>query len=597
MNYDLRITNYENEVSLNKKDVKGGPPNDERPAAVSRTNSDESAQPAKMPALKPAEVFAGFLRSMGVQVNPENLRLPEFIVKNQIPLTEANFRQLYQSVKLFGGDFGKASFMFLNDIQPSTANAASVNGFIAQNAVTLLNQLQSLSQQLEALPPHIKEAVSALIDKYSPSAGTTPNAPPVANTPPQGAVSAQPHSGTAEQTQTAQPLPQSPQSPQSPQPAISAPTAETQAAPQTPTQLATAQPTQQNPSAQPPHIILSNTPAAPPQESAAPPLPAAPATEPQQGAAHTNPPTSAPATSEASPPEQITQQTNHQPIAGNTLLSSGAPVSALPSAPVSEGIPVPPASESALTSPTANQPAAEPRPQAEPLSQNQPAAHDQTPSRTQPPSTSDNSLSDKLLSRFSLHISELTQDRPNADKIDASANRLRAVLQEISSYIRQQNAQTPETREIFANIDRQSAFIAQIRHCSYIQFPLTTSDGSQINAELYVFRDRRQSGKKPKGGGSALIALDLVNLGRLETYVRKTDNNIDCQFRAAENSALEYVKLHIPALQTALRESGYTLSGLFYKSIDQPFTVIDEEPAMGGAFDNTDLNYGLDEWG
>ncbi|MCL2415731.1 MAG: flagellar hook-length control protein FliK, partial [Defluviitaleaceae bacterium] len=111
----------------------------------------------------------------------------------------------------------------------------------------------------------------------------------------------------------------------------------------------------------------------------------------------------------------------------------------------------------------------------------------------------------------------------------------------------------------------------------YMQFPYFAENRENL-AELHVFRKKRQSkegksSQNSKKTQTALIALDLANLGKIETLVNLQGKSVGLQFRAVSNKTLGIIGAHASKLTELLNASGYNISNLAFKRIDEGFDI------------------------
>lgn len=128
---------------------------------------------------------------------------------------------------------------------------------------------------------------------------------------------------------------------------------------------------------------------------------------------------------------------------------------------------------------------------------------------------------------------------------------------------------TKALNDIKENID----FMNNINKCQeFIQIPFQIGN-TQNQGDLYVFSDKK--GKRlNKDASNVLISLDLKVLGHFEVFINKKYKNICCQFRTTDKKIQALVQVNISKLQMALKQKGYTLSQVMYKTIDEPFNIL-----------------------
>jgi len=78
------------------------------------------------------------------------------------------------------------------------------------------------------------------------------------------------------------------------------------------------------------------------------------------------------------------------------------------------------------------------------------------------------------------------------------------------------------------------------------------------HGDLYVY----SNGKKKFEPGetvSAILHLDMDNLGPLDVYVKMKENNVKTNFYVADESVLDLIEEHIDMLNERLEKRGYSM--------------------------------------
>jgi hypothetical protein len=113
----------------------------------------------------------------------------------------------------------------------------------------------------------------------------------------------------------------------------------------------------------------------------------------------------------------------------------------------------------------------------------------------------------------------------------------------------------------------------------FIQIPFKLNDKNN-QGDLYIFNDKK--GKKiSKDKASVLLALDLKVLGHFEAFIQKDYKNISCQFRTMDKKVQGLIQVNLPKLEIALKQKGYNLSQIMYKTIEEPFNVLQKLDETG----------------
>lgn len=123
------------------------------------------------------------------------------------------------------------------------------------------------------------------------------------------------------------------------------------------------------------------------------------------------------------------------------------------------------------------------------------------------------------------------------------------------------------------NINKNLDFISNIKNINFLQIPLNINN-NETNAELFIFKDKKNNKNKNNSSGSVLLSLNLYNLGLLETYINKLDNNIFCQFRIKNQQTKKLIENNLNLLDIYLKEKNLNLKEVSFKNIDEKFSLI-----------------------
>ncbi len=144
---------------------------------------------------------------------------------------------------------------------------------------------------------------------------------------------------------------------------------------------------------------------------------------------------------------------------------------------------------------------------------------------------------------------------------------------------------SPKDVEVLKHLEKEITtikdkltFASEIKDNVFVQIPFTLNNKS-TNGELVVFKDKRNK-RQNKDYSSALVSLDTANLGLFEAYVVKKQSKVDIQFRFVNDFVKDLVQSNAPKLDTLLKEKQININSLSYKKIDEPFSIIQEEPQI-----------------
>lgn len=162
-----------------------------------------------------------------------------------------------------------------------------------------------------------------------------------------------------------------------------------------------------------------------------------------------------------------------------------------------------------------------------------------------------------------------------------------------------QNAgkQNPEILQAANNIKDNVAFMNELNQVvTYVQLPLLMNNKS-AHGDLYVYTNKK-SLKNNDGNVSALLHLDMDNLGPMDIYVALTNRTkLNTHFYLQDEATIDFIEAHIDALNKRLTEKGYDMSmNVSVKDSAKGKTNISEEffkedPLEHGAVTATKMSF------
>lgn len=110
-----------------------------------------------------------------------------------------------------------------------------------------------------------------------------------------------------------------------------------------------------------------------------------------------------------------------------------------------------------------------------------------------------------------------------------------------------------------AQIKQNVDFLNQANQfMNFVQIPLKMA-GQNAHGDLYVYRNNR-SQKEDKEELTALLHLDMDNLGPMDIFVRLKNQNVTTNFKVANDKILDYIEEHISELNQRLNSLGYNVT-------------------------------------
>ncbi len=83
--------------------------------------------------------------------------------------------------------------------------------------------------------------------------------------------------------------------------------------------------------------------------------------------------------------------------------------------------------------------------------------------------------------------------------------------------------------------------------------------GQNANGDLYVYRNKSRK-MSEDGSVSAVLHLDMDNLGPVDVYVKLKDTKVNTNFYVEDEEILDLINDNIHILNERLEKRGYTMS-------------------------------------
>lgn len=110
-----------------------------------------------------------------------------------------------------------------------------------------------------------------------------------------------------------------------------------------------------------------------------------------------------------------------------------------------------------------------------------------------------------------------------------------------------------------ANLSQNVDFMNQVNQMyTYVQIPLKMHNG-HANGELYVYTNKRSLANRD-GAVSALLHLDMENLGPVDVYVAMQQGRVNTRFTLRDDEMLDFLQAHIHILNERLEKKGYAMN-------------------------------------
>lgn len=146
----------------------------------------------------------------------------------------------------------------------------------------------------------------------------------------------------------------------------------------------------------------------------------------------------------------------------------------------------------------------------------------------------------------------------SAEKVDRLYRQIKEQLSGLQEILQEYGADKGNAMKSVLHMSRNLDFMEQLNQMyTYVQLPLKLEQ-RQANGELYVFSNKRSLAKKD-GAVSALLHLDMEQLGSVDVYVAMQENRVTTRFQVQDDEMLLFLNEHMHILTKRLAQKGYDL--------------------------------------
>ncbi len=144
-------------------------------------------------------------------------------------------------------------------------------------------------------------------------------------------------------------------------------------------------------------------------------------------------------------------------------------------------------------------------------------------------------------------------------KIEELYRRLDRQLKSLSNALEHAGQADSAASRAASNLSQNVDFLQQINQMyAYVQLPLRLQQG-EAHGDLYVYTNKKHLARGD-GKVSALLHLDMENLGPVDIYVTLQNNKVSTSFRVRDDEMLEFLSRHMDLLTERLKKRGYDCS-------------------------------------
>lgn len=124
------------------------------------------------------------------------------------------------------------------------------------------------------------------------------------------------------------------------------------------------------------------------------------------------------------------------------------------------------------------------------------------------------------------------------------------------------NNNTEVLAEAGKSIKNDASFLNHVnRFINYVQIPLKMA-GESTHGDLYVYKNNGKSVKKSDNALTALLHLDMANLGPVDIFVSLNNRRVTTDFKVSTDEILTYIESHMSELTERLNSLGYEVKAV-----------------------------------
>ncbi len=124
------------------------------------------------------------------------------------------------------------------------------------------------------------------------------------------------------------------------------------------------------------------------------------------------------------------------------------------------------------------------------------------------------------------------------------------------------NENTEVLAEAGKSIKNDASFLNHVNSfINYVQIPLKMA-GKSTHGDLYVYKNNKKSVKKMDNALTALLHLDMTNLGPVDIFVSLNNRRITTDFKVSTDEILTYIESHMSELTERLSSLGYEVKAV-----------------------------------
>ena len=168
-------------------------------------------------------------------------------------------------------------------------------------------------------------------------------------------------------------------------------------------------------------------------------------------------------------------------------------------------------------------------------------------------------------------------DVENKENVENLYQRLGNQIKGLTNAISQNLGSSSNLAQAANNLQNNLDFMNQLNQMfQYVQLPLQMT-GQNAHGDLYVYRNKNKK-MSEDGSVSAVLHLDMDNLGPVDVYVKMIQSKVTTNFYVADDSVLDLINDNIHILNERLEKRGYSMKVnlMLHDDMDGQDAAVDE---------------------
>ncbi len=164
-------------------------------------------------------------------------------------------------------------------------------------------------------------------------------------------------------------------------------------------------------------------------------------------------------------------------------------------------------------------------------------------------------LKDNISSQWHLKPGDVEKK----ENIESLYQRLGNQVKGLTTAVNQNLGAESRLSQAANNLQNNLDFMNQLNQMfQYVQLPLQMA-GQNANGDLYVYRNKNKK-MNEDGSVSAVLHLDMDNLGPVDVYVKMIETKVTTNFYVEDESVLDLINDNIHILNERLEKRGYSMN-------------------------------------